>query len=290
MREKILLVLNDNVRPAYSSMIRLKMIIGRPLSAVRMRYKLKQPGRHVTAPNKLAKAFAKWWEMHKTIQGIGFNESRVDTDDIAHLMIDLKLERCHRSIEVNTVEIMHTQYLRVSLSTIARFRSLGGLPDLATLQLTDVPGPGLLFPKGTRVLQSLLLDYITRNILFTIGPLLIYPVMDVLSHESHEYWRLSQEAVFGVELEEICPKGSERWENTLVKLQKAFSELSTFLDKNGADGPFVLGREVTFADFILVSKLETMAKIIPETWENRIQHWDNSRWQKMRVACAPWIQ
>ncbi|KAF8509361.1 hypothetical protein BU17DRAFT_98987 [Hysterangium stoloniferum] len=173
------------------------------------------------------------------------------------------------------------------------------------------PGPGLLFPKGTRALQCLFLDYITRNILFTIGPLLIYPVMDVLSHESHEYWRLSQEAVFGVELEEICPKGSERWENTLVKLQKgatylnvtipnkvsqrpivstAFSELSTFLDKNGADGPFVLGPEVTFADFILVSKLETMAKIIPETWENRIQHWDNSRWQKMRIACAPWIQ
>ena len=44
-------------------MIRLEMRIGRPLSAVRIRYKLKQPGRQVTEPNKLSKALAIWWEM-----------------------------------------------------------------------------------------------------------------------------------------------------------------------------------------------------------------------------------
>lgn len=47
----------------YSSMIRLEMMTGRPLSAVRMRYREKHPGRQVTEPNKLSNALDKLWEM-----------------------------------------------------------------------------------------------------------------------------------------------------------------------------------------------------------------------------------
>ncbi len=45
---------------AYSSIIRLEMMIGRPLSAVRIRYNEKQPGKQVTDPNRLSKAFERW--------------------------------------------------------------------------------------------------------------------------------------------------------------------------------------------------------------------------------------
>lgn len=41
---------------AYSSIIRVEMIIGRPLSAVRTRYRLKHPGKQVTDPKRLSKA------------------------------------------------------------------------------------------------------------------------------------------------------------------------------------------------------------------------------------------
>ena len=44
-------------------MTRLEMIIGRPLSAVRIRYMEKHPGKHVTEPNKLSNAFDRWWDM-----------------------------------------------------------------------------------------------------------------------------------------------------------------------------------------------------------------------------------
>ena len=43
----------------YSSMMRFEMMMGRPLSAVRIRYSEKQPGRQVTEPNKLSKALAR---------------------------------------------------------------------------------------------------------------------------------------------------------------------------------------------------------------------------------------
>lgn len=45
---------------AYSSMTRFEMMTGRPLSAVRMRYIEKQPGKHETEPNKLSNAFDRW--------------------------------------------------------------------------------------------------------------------------------------------------------------------------------------------------------------------------------------
>ena len=48
---------------AYSSMMRLEMMMGRPLSAVRTRYSVKQPGKHVTEPKSDSKALERWCEM-----------------------------------------------------------------------------------------------------------------------------------------------------------------------------------------------------------------------------------
>ena len=57
-------------------------------------------------------------------------ERRVDTNHIAHLVIDLQLERSHRSVEVDSIEVLHEENLTVTLSTVARLRPLRGLADL----------------------------------------------------------------------------------------------------------------------------------------------------------------
>jgi len=44
-------------------MTRLEMISGRPLSGVRMRKRVKQPGRQVTEPKSDSNALARWWLM-----------------------------------------------------------------------------------------------------------------------------------------------------------------------------------------------------------------------------------
>lgn len=60
-REKRFFLCNVSRLPSeYSSMMRFDMMIGRPLSAVRIRYKLKQPGKQVTEPNKLSNALERW--------------------------------------------------------------------------------------------------------------------------------------------------------------------------------------------------------------------------------------
>lgn len=44
-------------------------------------------------------------------------------------MIDLEFQRRHWGVEVNPVEVVHKQYLRVALATITRLRSLAWFAD-----------------------------------------------------------------------------------------------------------------------------------------------------------------
>ena len=69
-------------------------------------------------------------------------ECRVNTDDIAHLMVNLELKRRHRSVEVHPVQVLHDENLTITLSTITRFRALGGLSDLDN---NDVANFGVRF-------------------------------------------------------------------------------------------------------------------------------------------------
>ncbi|KAF8509358.1 hypothetical protein BU17DRAFT_56204 [Hysterangium stoloniferum] len=174
-------------------------------------------------------------------------------------------------------------------------------PDGTPIPITDswkiaeyldekYPEPGLLFPSGTKALQSLFHDYAMTNVLYKAIPMMLYSVWGLLSDESQVHWRTYQEAACGAKLEDLCPVGSQKWEAQSAILQKSLSDLAAILDKNGTDGPFVLGAQVTFADFILVSMLEMISKVIPDEWEKIIQHLDNGRWQKARVTCSAWIQ
>jgi len=151
------------------------------------------------------------------------------------------------------------------------------------------PGPGLLFPKGTKPLQSIFHDYVTKSIFVNIRFILATRIMDVLNDGSLAYWRETREAAFGTKLEEICPKGSQKWNDTWETVQKGFNELAAHLDKNGPDNDFVMGKEPTFADFILMSLLQVIHAVISDEWEGRVQHWDGGKWKKIRERSAAWL-
>lgn len=73
-------------------------------------------------------------------------ESRVDPNDVPHLVIYLQLERRHGRIKVHPVEILQQQDLRVPLAPVPR---LGRLGRLAHLDDHDVPG-GQLCPTSSK--------------------------------------------------------------------------------------------------------------------------------------------
>ena len=57
-------------------------------------------------------------------------EGGVNADDISHLMVDFQLQRSHRSIKVNAVQIVHQQNLAVTLPAITRLGPFRGFPNL----------------------------------------------------------------------------------------------------------------------------------------------------------------
>ena len=59
-----------------------------------------------------------------------FVEGRVDTDDVAHLVVDLQLEWRHGGVKVHAVEVLHEEDLTVTLATVTRLRPLSRLADL----------------------------------------------------------------------------------------------------------------------------------------------------------------
>ena len=47
-------------------------------------------------------------------------EGGVDSDDVAHLVVNFELKGIHRGVKVNSVKVMKKQDLRVTLAAVAR--------------------------------------------------------------------------------------------------------------------------------------------------------------------------
>ena len=66
--------------------------------------------------------------LKKVAHGIGVDledilvECRVNSDDVPHLMVDLELQRRHGRVEVNSIEVLQKQDLRVSFTSVSGFR------------------------------------------------------------------------------------------------------------------------------------------------------------------------
>lgn len=56
-------------------------------------------------------------------------ERGINSNDVSHLMVDFQLQWRHGRVEVDTIQIVHEQNLRVTLSSIAGFRPFAGFPD-----------------------------------------------------------------------------------------------------------------------------------------------------------------
>ncbi len=56
-------------------------------------------------------------------------EGGVNSDDVAHLVVNFELEGIHRGVEVDSVEVMEKQDLRVTLASVARPLAFTGSAD-----------------------------------------------------------------------------------------------------------------------------------------------------------------
>lgn len=102
-----------------------------------------------------------------------------------------------------------------------------------------------------------------------------------------EYWVAKREKLFGMPLDEFeKTKGGEAaWQAA----EPGMAALKEFLAANKRDaGPFILGSQVSYGDFIIAAMLESMRRLGEGIFERSVRY-DASIGQ-LHAACKPWFE
>jgi glutathione S-transferase len=176
------------------------------------------------------------------------------------------------------------------------------------------PSPGPLFPEGTKPMQKLFNEHFYQTAICPLMPVLLPHIHGHLAEETRhaivdtKLLSPDWEAHLGARLEFLFPKGTLEWEAAWANSQNGlrpmvsrwhvdldlpfysgFTNLAALLDENGSDAStLVMGKRVTFADFMVAAFLECIFLIHPDEWAARVRTWDGGRWEKLRDLLAPW--
>ncbi|KAF5317736.1 hypothetical protein D9619_012629 [Psilocybe cf. subviscida] len=136
-------------------------------------------------------------------------------------------------------------------------------------QYPDTP---TVFPNDTFRLQ-LFFDDSLNNHLEPIWPFIVPGVFYILNPASQEFYRRTSEKSYKKILEEIEPKGEEAVD-AWTKSKAAFSKIAERYTKRRAQGPFLMGNTVSWADFVLGGEL---------IWHRCGLGEDSAKWQEIRT-------
>lgn len=147
------------------------------------------------------------------------------------------------------------------------------------------------YPNPTLRLETGLHDQI-GPILGKIGGPLIPVFMprigrDVLVESSVPWFQEARKQRFGISLDELeqAKGGEQAW----AAAQLGFEDLKRFLtDHKQDEGPFVLGSEVSYVDFVLVSTMEAFRRIGNDLFERFVSH--DERLRELHRACQQWME
>ncbi|KAF8074134.1 hypothetical protein FPV67DRAFT_788840 [Lyophyllum atratum] len=141
------------------------------------------------------------------------------------------------------------------------------------------PDTPKLFPPGTHALQHAFLSAFSPS-LGALWQFALPATHTILNPASEEYFRRTREQVFGKKMEDIPPTGSARDEEW-AKVKAGFDTVNGWLEKGKANGPYFLGKEPAFVDFVVASFILWFKKIWgadSSQWKD-IMSWNEGRWE-----------
>lgn len=112
---------------------------------------------------------------------------------------------------------------------------------------------------------------------------------DIILEEYVEWFREARAQTFGMPLDELerTRGGDQAWEAAGPGL----IELTGFLAKQKRDeGPFILGSQVCYADFLIVSMMEALRRIGQDIFDRFIQASGDESLRKLHEACQRWME
>jgi len=162
------------------------------------------------------------------------------------------------------------------------------IPIIEYLESTYPPAPGSeLFPGGTKAFQVLVIQFVVIKLLSFVSKLALKDWYRSKSPGEQVNLRARVEGRFGKPLEEVELKGAER-EATWKELEQIMKSVEDAFKKNES-GPFLMGRQVSCADFALCGALIFFKGISPDgLWEG-VASWDGGRWARYLDAFKDWM-
>ncbi|KAF8695705.1 Glutathione S-transferase, N-terminal domain, partial [Rhizoctonia solani] len=129
--------------------------------------------------------------------------------------------------------------------------------EIAVYLDSKYPGPDYptVIPHGMRDMQKLASDYI-MSVGISFAPVIL-PFAAIrpgfLDEKGHEYYTRTRKAMFGKDLSEVMESSKENW----MKAKAKWEALGNSLNLRD-EGPFVMGKQMTFVDFALGCMLQAI--------------------------------
>jgi len=146
-----------------------------------------------------------------------------------------------------------------------------------------------LKPEPTLRVDDPLTEKVTLAVQTFFGPLrnLLLPRVPkvLLNPVSEEYFERTRKEWFGMPLSELeqSKDAKEAWQ----KAQPGLEQVKDLLHQN-SDGPFLQGKQVTYADFIIVGAFEFIRVLGDDVYE-KAMGFDPS-FPSLYKACEPWLK
>jgi glutathione S-transferase len=113
----------------------------------------------------------------------------------------------------------------------------------------------------------------------------------ILGDASIPYWVRTRSAMVGKPLDEFCAEHTH--EECFAKAEPAIREITALLEENGAngEGPFFLGKEVSYVDFVWAGCLFFWKRNGEDVFEELLRRSGNAEaHRKLLEGVAPWAK
>ncbi|KAG9085374.1 hypothetical protein FS749_004466 [Ceratobasidium sp. UAMH 11750] len=138
----------------------------------------------------------------------------------------------------------------------------------------------IVFPRGTRAMQSIATSRITQTAML-FAPIVL-PLAslrtDLLDERGMEYFRRTRSAIFGTDLPNLLDKAPENWSAA----EERWDRINEVLDFNQG-GPFTMGHQISFVDFVFGGLIHMVQKLEGgemACWK-RMAEWHGGRWARL---------
>ena len=112
---------------------------------------------------------------------------------------------------------------------------------------------------------------------------------DMIVEESYDWFQEARAKRFGMPLNELekTKGGDQAWHAT----RQGLEELKEFVKAHKQDdGPFVLGSQVSYADFLIASMMEALRRIGEDLYEKMAKLSGDDSLKNLHKACQKWMK